>query len=152
VDEGRSIDKRFMQPLHSLFSALEMREVPLLAFDDQDPLPFLEQVAEILHIHIIYASSVDAKDQLFDLLGSAGYIFLIIDAELSDPLYDAISYYLHMRDIAPDWEPELERRYQDFPIDRDNYLVLVTELDILNNLSPDRRRRVQELATPILVQ
>jgi hypothetical protein len=71
---------------------------------------------------------------LLDLLGSAGYIFLVIDAELGNQVFDAISYYLHMRDITPEWEPELEQRYQNFPINRENRLTLVTELDTLYEL------------------
>jgi hypothetical protein len=152
VDEQRSVDERFIRAMHSLVRALEMREVPLLLFDNQDPFPFLEQAAEMLRGSVIYASSADAKDQLLELLGSPGYIFLVVDAELSDPTYDVISYYLHMRDILPDWEPELERRYQDFPINPDNRLALIAELGIMQGQSSDRRRHVQKLSTVIVVR
>lgn len=152
MNENRSIDQRFRQPMYSLSKALEMSEVPLLLFTNQDSFPFLKQAAGILHGRVIYANSGDATDQLLALLGSAGCIFLVIDAELNDQVYDAISYYLHKRDIAPEWEPELERRYQNFPINPENRLILAAELDMLRVQRPERQRHVQKLSTVIAVK
>lgn len=152
MDENQDIDQRFRRPMYLLVKALEMSEVPLLLFNNQDSFPFLEQVAGILDGQVIYASSGDATDQLLSLLGSARYIFLVIDVDLNDQVYDAISYYLHMRDVTPGWEPELERRYQNHPINPKNRLTIVTELDILRAQRPERRRHLQELSTVIAVQ
>jgi len=152
MDENWNIDQRFKRPMYSLLKAFEMSEVPLLLFNNRDSFPFLEQAAGILNGQVIYASSGDATDQLLSLVGSARHIFLVIDADLNDQVYDAISYYLHMRDVTPEWEPELERRYQKHPINPKNRLAIVTELDILRAQRPERRRHLQELSTMIAVQ
>ena len=152
MEEDRKIDQRFAQPVYLLVKAFEMNEVPLLLFRNQNSFSFLEQASVIIRGQVIYASSDDAIDQLLALLVSAGYIFFVIDGELSDQVYDVVSYYLHMRDPAAEWKPELERRYQDFPIDSENRLALVSELDTLKAQRPERQRYLQQLSTMIVVQ
>jgi hypothetical protein len=146
---GVRIDDRFLQPLESMGKAIEMAEVPLLVMSEQDQWSFLEQVPAAIGGIIVYGTAPDARQQLLAAVGDDTYVFFAVDGPLASDVFEAVEYYLRMRDVLPSMTPELADRFQDYPLAEGNRLILVSSRQVLQT---DRHRHVLgELATVIAV-
>jgi hypothetical protein len=131
---------------------MEIEGVPLIVAPRSVESLFVEQIRAALGGSTLRASAPNALSELLANCAQSDYLYLVIDEPLDEPLYDAIRYYLHYRDVLAESDPELEVRFASARIHSGHRLILVTDPDTLQSEPLDRQGLLAEMATVIAVR
>jgi hypothetical protein len=125
VWRGIIFPEKLARAAYATAKAMAMREVPLVTADGPDQWEYLRSSPATLGAAVVYASDLDATTQALDNVSRQGYLFLVLDEDLTGTLADLVRYYLIKRDELDDSDPLLERRFGSDCIHNDHRLVLV---------------------------
>jgi hypothetical protein len=132
--------------IYQTAKAIDMGEIPLVIADEPAQWKYLQALPSSLSGTVIYASASDAPTQVLEQVGSAGYLFLVLDDEMSPDLSDLVRYYLSTRDVLDGNDQPLERRFGPNRINPQHRLVLVCDRAGSQHLGPWIRARVTTIA------
>lgn len=133
---------------YQTMKAIQLGEIPLVIADEPAQWEYLQVLPSALNGTVLYASASDASEQVTEHVGNAGYLFLVLDAEMGPDLTQLIQHYLTIRDASGQADARFELRSGRNLISPDHRLVLVCNLAIYRSLG----RWIMKYITAIAVR